>query len=174
STFDASDDSPYGGYVGQVVAFGQRVAYVNGMGDGVVIADTSDAKTPAYVRTVPVDGYIRQLHGHGDLAIVSSGYDGVQLIDVADGRPGGGDAPPRDSPQAARPRSRRRRRARPVRAIALSSSASGAEVPRAGARCAQMPPPSTTRPSSASGVPPATPEPPLPTVPPLPPEPPVA
>src|SRR5690606_13945959 len=73
STFDASDDSPYGGYVGQVVAFGQRVAYVNGMGDGVVIADTSDAKKPAYVRTVPVDGYIRQLHGHGDLAIVSSG-----------------------------------------------------------------------------------------------------
>ncbi|HLV19956.1 MAG TPA: beta-propeller domain-containing protein [Polyangiaceae bacterium] len=84
STFDASDDSPYGGYVGQVVAFGQRVAYVNGMGDGVVIADTSDAKKPAYVRTVPVDGYIRQLHGHGDLAIVSSGYDGVQLIDVAE------------------------------------------------------------------------------------------
>ena len=46
--------------------------------------DASDASAPELVRSVPVHGYVSDIDVAGGVAVASLGYDGAQLIYIAD------------------------------------------------------------------------------------------
>jgi hypothetical protein len=67
-----------------LVASGQRVLLSTGWRGELSVIDASDAAAPEVVRSVPVHGYIQDLDVANGVALASLGYDGAQLIYIAD------------------------------------------------------------------------------------------
>jgi hypothetical protein len=73
---------PWGGYIYHLLAFGDRALVAADSGSELLVVDASTPTQPRTIRTIDNYGYVSNLQKHGDLAIVSSGYDGVQVVDV--------------------------------------------------------------------------------------------
>jgi hypothetical protein len=67
-----------------LVASGQRVLLSTGWRGELSVIDASDAAAPEIVRSVPVHGYVQDLDVANGVALASLGYDGAQLIHIAD------------------------------------------------------------------------------------------
>jgi hypothetical protein len=67
-----------------LVATGQRALLSTGWRGELSVVDGSNAAAPAIVRSVPVHGYVQDLDVTGGVALASLGYDGAQLIYIAD------------------------------------------------------------------------------------------
>jgi hypothetical protein len=75
---------PWGGYIYHLLAFGDRALVAADSGSELVVVDASTPTQLKTVRTIDAHGYVSSLQKHGDLAIVASGYDGAQVVDVRD------------------------------------------------------------------------------------------
>ena len=73
---------PWGGYIYHLTAFGDRALVASSSGSELVVVDAATPTQPKALRTIDTIGYVSNLQRHGDLAIVSSGYDGAQVVDV--------------------------------------------------------------------------------------------
>ena len=67
-----------------LVASGTRVLLSTGWRGKLSVIDASDASAPELVRSVPVHGYVSDIDVAGGVAVASLGYDGAQLIYIAD------------------------------------------------------------------------------------------
>jgi hypothetical protein len=68
--------------VNALQASGQRAILSAGWRGELTVVDGADAASPAVVKEVAIQGYVSDLDVAGDLAVVSLGMDGVQVVDL--------------------------------------------------------------------------------------------
>jgi hypothetical protein len=79
---DLGAGGPWGGGVRHLVAFDDRALVQLGWQGELAIVDAANAAAPRVAQTVETIGHIAAIQRHGDQAILSSGYDGVQIVQV--------------------------------------------------------------------------------------------
>jgi hypothetical protein len=82
STLDIESRDPYGASISMLLAVGTRALVGVGYGRGFSIIESAGG-TPRELRTVSTAGYPMDVERHGNLAILSLGYEGVRVVDMS-------------------------------------------------------------------------------------------
>ncbi|HMJ14608.1 MAG TPA: beta-propeller domain-containing protein, partial [Polyangiaceae bacterium] len=83
ATLEVASGFSYG-EINQLLAFGKRALVASAYGnDDLTLVDSADGGVPRVLRKVNVTGSLYEARKHGNLALLSLGYDGLQVVDVA-------------------------------------------------------------------------------------------
>ncbi len=76
------NETPWGGYVQALGAYGSRALLSTGYNGDLVVLNAENRKAPVVEQTIDVAGYVREITIANGVGVVSLGYDGVEMVDL--------------------------------------------------------------------------------------------
>lgn len=76
------NDTPWGGYIQALGAYGSRALLSTGYNGELVVLNAENRSAPVVEQTIDVAGYVREITIANGIGIVALGYDGVEMVDL--------------------------------------------------------------------------------------------